>query len=275
MLSLGLPPPPAYTALSGGSRHPRQCCRNTVSESRHAKTCRSEGISNGLGCSCVCCSPLILFPRNQPSVDSNASESADSNREATREGLGDKREMRGVWCRRGRGVISATRGGESVYLDTHPADTSVAWPLVMPLEIEGSGAAVAAQQASTISRRGHSLHASADRSGDGNEWSSMSKGVSNKPTSSGNVMQETIPAIPSELIPPSVEAATGLGRAEPRCGLGDMSRRGRLVRAKMKFSCLSVMGVRFVKAVTWCNSCGLVGALMSRIYLRMFELAFI
>lgn len=188
--------------------------------------------------------------------------------------------MRGVWCRRGRGVISATRGGKSVYVDTHPSDTSLDWPLVMPLqhplEIEESGAAVAAQQASMISPLGHSLRDSAgdiSDSGDGNAWSSMRNGVSKKPVSLGDGAQEASPAIPSESIPLSVETAAGLGGAKPRWGLGDMSRRGMLVRSKMRFSCLSVIGVRFVKAATWCKSCGQVGSLMSSIFIKIFGLA--
>lgn len=199
-------------------------------------------------------------------------------------------------------MISATRGGESIYLDTHPADVSPDSPLVMPLqqplETGGPGAAAAQQhtgkQASTSSPHGHSPRASAVEladirssgvSGDGNASCSMSNGCSKKPmyggawvsTSLGNGMQEETEASPvilSVSTGPSVEAAAGLGGAEPRWDLGDMSRRGMLIRAKMKFSCLSVVGVRFVKAAAWCKSCGLVGSLtMSRIYVRIFERA--
>lgn len=40
--------------------------------------------------------------------------------------------------------------------------------------------------------------------------------------------------------------------------LGGMCKRGLLSRATRTFSCLSVVAVRFVKAATWCNNCGLV-----------------
>lgn len=40
--------------------------------------------------------------------------------------------------------------------------------------------------------------------------------------------------------------------------LGAMGKRGVLVRAARRFTCMSVVGVRLVKAATWCKNCGLV-----------------
>lgn len=40
--------------------------------------------------------------------------------------------------------------------------------------------------------------------------------------------------------------------------LGEMCKRGVLVRATRRITCMSVVGVKFAKAATWCRNCGMV-----------------
>ena len=40
--------------------------------------------------------------------------------------------------------------------------------------------------------------------------------------------------------------------------LGEMCKRGVLVRASRRITCISVVGVKFAKAATWCRNCGMV-----------------
>ncbi|CAM9484058.1 unnamed protein product, partial [Laminaria digitata] len=40
--------------------------------------------------------------------------------------------------------------------------------------------------------------------------------------------------------------------------LGEMCKRGVLVRASRRITCMSVVGVKFAKAATWCRNCGMV-----------------
>lgn len=60
---------------------------------------------------------------------------------------------------------------------------------------------------------------------------------------------------------PRPQAVAPVAVAASPITLGSMCKRGLLVRATRTFSCLSVVGVRFAKAATWCNNCGLVSCM--------------
>lgn len=68
---------------------------------------------------------------------------------------------------------------------------------------------------------------------------------------------------PNREQPPLVVAP--VAEATSLVTLGSMCKRGRLVRATRKFSCLSVVGVRFAKVATWCKNCGMVSGMFRHV----------
>ncbi|CAM9210784.1 unnamed protein product [Ectocarpus sp. 12 AP-2014] len=192
----------------------------------------------------------------------------------------------------GRGVIRATRGGRVILLDTHPADAPPSPSPNDTISCDGgdNGASVADAAAGSWACPGGNGGAARKRArvGDGSVPPSplssrentsagrraptvpvrdlgmhlipkaSSKEVSTwaEPKLPGQVSEPVLRAPPRSVSqqPAAMEAPGATSSASPT--LGTMFKRGILVRATTNFSCLSVVGVRFAKAATWCNNCG-------------------
>lgn len=73
---------------------------------------------------------------------------------------------------------------------------------------------------------------------------------------------------------PSPEPSPAVAGSKVSTTLGSMCKRGVLVRETRKMSCLSAVGVRFVKAATWCKNCGLVSNNCFDTHTHMFHFFF-
>lgn len=199
---------------------------------------------------------------------------------------------------RGRGVIAATRGGRPLLLETHPADAPPSPPPALlnppsslqppprpppsaapsacrggPNRSNGSGvsgvsgapaSAAAAASPNSLEFHGPSSSSSKKRVSAEDAPLTPRSGVqgvvlverhtrAGSTGSCGANGSSAASAHPCSEPSPAKVAAAAASRT-----LGSMCKRGVLVRAKREMSCLSVVGVRFVKAATWCKNCGLV-----------------
>lgn len=198
---------------------------------------------------------------------------------------------------RGRGVVMATRGGKPLLLDTHPIHAPPSPPpppqqpppIELPPPTDAASVTRLSAPSSVVARpfvRGAvSVLPSSGAHGKptGKRRRSERDGSFSSPPLDGNafdggsssgrgvglftaVVLKDDAGVASGGV--SMGGGLGLGGRRQKTGglgveaaaatLGGMCKRGFLVRAMRRFCSLSIIGVRFAKAATWCNNCGLV-----------------
>lgn len=206
-------------------------------------------------------------------ADDNGDDGIEFRRGSLRESSGCFRENydgAAATLRRGRGVVMATRGGRPVLLDTHPIHAPPSPSPLQPLELPPPTHAAVTRPLGGTADHGKVNAVSSSGTDD------VTAGKRRRKEGDGSVSSPTIDdAFKGSTTTTAFKNrnASSLGVSEgggPAAGrrqagvvevaptLGMMCKRGFLVRAMRRFSSLSVVGVRFAKAATWCSNCGLV-----------------
>ncbi|CAM9242263.1 unnamed protein product, partial [Sphacelaria rigidula] len=290
VLSLGLPPPPPHLPAVGWPMKPaKQATLSSVERTATATTPSGRDGSStpypgaGGGSS----SPILLFrgPSTVPAADHTADRTADNA--ATTAGTCSNQNGRcaaGCAARAvavpvqfpGRGVVLGNRGGRTVFVDTHPIDERFSADVV---DVAGEWRSMAAAAGRRVLPSSSVATGTAELSpavGASDEsfslptfTSSLTQALRYNPNaryhrwgfpwlvkiplpvgsspSCGVSLADSTPAAPS-LAPPLAGVAT----------LASLYKRGVLVRTTRRFGSLTVVGVRFVKASTWCINCGVI-----------------